>query len=45
MDSVPKPLIAAARAAVDTGKFARRLVGQRKTQSSDDEDDFEDWIE
>ena len=39
MDSVPKPIIAAARAAVFSGKLARRLVGQRKAQSSDAEEE------
>lgn len=38
MNSVPKPLIAAARAAVSSGRYARRLVGQRRTYSSDEEE-------
>lgn len=44
MDSVPKPIIAAARAAVSSGRAARRLVGQRRSYS-DDEDDTVDAVE
>lgn len=44
MDSVPKPIIVAARAAVDGGKLARRLVSQKSRQESDTNDDSEsDW--
>ena len=39
MDSVPKPIIAAARAAVSSGRAARRLVGQRRVHGDSDEED------
>lgn len=38
METVPKPIIAAARAAVSSGRYARRLVGQRRGYSSSDDE-------
>ena len=42
MEAVPKPIIDAARAAVDSGRLARRLVSKSQKKGNLDDEDSEE---